>query len=121
MGSKSIQAVCCTVKFDKLRPALQAQLLQSPGRDLVLVKNGPHNPTGYEMVHNDADIDNSQIVWAHRIDAEKDARLVAYFAGRRVWEFEWLDPKTTTNGGHDDGDGDTLPYRFTALVSAPAQ
>ena len=120
MGSKSLQAVCCTVKFDKLRPALQAQLLQSPGRDLVLVKNGPHNPTGYEMVHNEPDIDNSEIVWAHRIDAEKDARLVAYFAGRQVWEFEWLDPTLASSSSVDDGDEDTLPYRFTALVSAPA-
>ena len=120
MGSKSLQAVCCTVKFDKLRPALQAQLLQSPGRDLVLVKNGPHNPTGYEMVHNEPDIDNSEIVWAHRIDAEKDARLIAYFAGRQVWEFEWLDPTLASSSSVDDGDEDTLPYRFTALVSAPA-
>ena len=121
MGSKSLQAVCCTVKFDKLRPALQARLLLSPGRDLVLVKNGPHNPTGYEMVHNDADIDNSEIVWAHRLDPEKDARLVAYFADRRVWEFEWLDPETAFRSSLDDGDEDTLPYRFTPLAPAPAK
>ena len=121
MGSKSLQAVCCTVKFDTLRPALQAQLLQSPGRDLVLVKNGPHNPTGYEMVHNEPDIDNSQIVWAHRLDDEKDARLMAYFAGRRVWEFEWLDPKTAPITGLDNGDEGSLPYRFVPLAAVPAK
>ena len=121
MGSKSLQATCCTVKFDKLRPALQAQLQQSPGRDLVLVKDGPYNPTGYEMVHNEPDIDNSKIVWAHRLDAEKDARLVAYFAGRRVWEFEWLDPKTTLTTGPGNGDEGTLPYRFVPLAALPAK
>ena len=121
MGSTSLQATCCTVQFDKLRPALQAQLLQSPGRDLVLVKDGPHNPTGYEMVHNDPDIDNSEIVWAHRLDADKDARLVAYFAGRQVWEFEWLDPQGTARSRLDNGADDTLPYRFTPLVTVPAK
>lgn len=121
MGSKSLQVTCCTVKFDKLRPALQARLLQSPGRDLVLVKDGPHNPTGYEMVQNDADIDNSEIVWAHRLDAEKDARLMDYFASRRVWEFEWLDPETASRSSLDDGDENTLPYRFAPLARAPAK
>ena len=120
MGRTSLQATCCTVKFDKLRPALQAQLLQSPGRDLVLVKDGPYNPTGYEMVHNDADIDSSEIVWAHRLGAEKDARLVAYFAGRRVWEFEWLDPQSAARSRLGDGADDTLPYRFAPLPAAPA-
>ena len=125
MDSKSLQAVCCTVNFDKLRPVLQTQLLQSPGRDLVLVKNGPHNPIVYEIVSNDADIDNSEIVWAHRLSAEKDAQLMSYFADRRVWEFEWLAPKTASSGSPDDGDGDgakgELPYRLTPLVTVPAK
>ena len=73
------------------------------------------------MVHNGPYIDNSKIVWAHRLYAEKDARLIAYFAGRRVWEFEWLDPKTAASTSLDDGDEGTLPFRFEPLAVRPAQ
>ena len=111
-----VQTTCCTLEIDELRPRLRHQLLQTPGRDLVLVKDGPYNPTGYEMVHNEPDIDSAEIVWAHRLDAQKDARLQAYFAGRRVWEFEWLAPQDPK-----DGRGGEQPYRFEPLVQAAAK
>ena len=113
LRKNAVQAICCTLEYDKLRPTLRDQLLQSPGRDLVLVKDGPYNPTGYEMVLNEPDIDNAEIVWAHRLDAVKDSRLQAYFSGRRVWEFEWLAPQD------DKGDvRKSQPYRFELLHQA---
>lgn len=89
MQSGSPHAVCCTTSYYDLRLRVVRQLTTSPGRHLVLVKDGPQNPVTYEMVYNDADIDNSEVVWAHRLSEEKDLRLQNYFAERRVWEFEW--------------------------------
>lgn len=90
LHGNSIQAVCCTEPYDTVRPALRKQLLGSPGPDLVLVKNTMRNPTEYELVNNEPDIDRAPIVWAHRLGPAQDERLQAYFADRRVWEFEWL-------------------------------
>ena len=116
LQSNAVQTTCCTLENDALRPRLRQQLLQTPGRDLVLVKDGPHNPTGYEMVHNEPDIDHAEIVWAHRLDAAKDARLQAHFAGRRVWEFEWLAPLDAADGVDKE-----QPYRFEPLLQAAAK
>ncbi|MDB5886304.1 MAG: putative rane protein [Polaromonas sp.] len=118
LESNAVQTTCCTLEIDKLRPRVRDQLLKTPGRDLVLVKDGPHNPTGYEMVHNEPDIDHAEIVWAHRLDAVKDAQLQAYFADRRVWEFEWLAP--SGNVGDDDRPQE-VPYRFEPLPLAAAK
>jgi len=62
LGKNAVQANCCTLQYYKLRPRLRHQLLQSPGRDQVLVKDGPYNPIGYDMVHNEPDIDKAEIV-----------------------------------------------------------
>lgn len=110
MGVNATQTVCCTTS-DKLRPALRQLLLDSPGRDLVLVNNGPNNPLGYEMVNNEPDIDKADIVWAHRLGTEKDNRLRQYFADRRVWEFEWLPADNKDKPGIDGHQ----PYRLTLL------
>ncbi|MDB5930956.1 MAG: putative rane protein [Polaromonas sp.] len=105
LSNASIQAACCTIDYDDVRPALLKQLSASPGPDLVLIKDGPQNPTNYELVYNDADIDQAQVVWAHRLGPEKDQRLQAYFSGRRVWEFEWLPKPPDADQG----------YRFTPI------
>ncbi|CAN5224312.1 hypothetical protein BH10PSE16_BH10PSE16_31010 [soil metagenome] len=81
--------VCCTVTDDNLRSKLERQLKASPGHDLVLVKDGPNNPIHFEFVYNDADIDHSEIVWAHSLGPERDLALERYFADRHIWEFEW--------------------------------
>ena len=91
---------CCAIGKTNVRGHVMARLIASPGKDLVLVKDGPANPIHYEMVYNDARIDLSEVVWAHQLGPEKDAELQRYFTGRRVWEFEWIE-------GEDDG------YRLT--------
>lgn len=90
--SNTYSQPCCALSQENPKSILMTQLLNSPGRDLVLVKDGPNNPVHYEMVYNTADIDHSAVVWARSLGGEKDTRLVAYFANRRVWEFEWLAP-----------------------------
>jgi hypothetical protein len=108
MDGHSIQAICCTSPYDTVRPALRKELLASPGQDLVFIKDSLQNPTEYELVNNEPDIDKAPVVWAHRLNPEKDARLQNHFAARNVWEFEWL-PDT------DKG------YRFTLQRPAQAQ
>ncbi|MDB5869244.1 MAG: putative rane protein, partial [Polaromonas sp.] len=117
LGENSIQTICCSTEYDQLRPALRRQLLASPGRDLVLVKDGLQNPTGYDLVHNEADIDKAEVVWAHRLSPEKDSRLQQYFADRRVWEFEWLEPESADNPQQK---ASKQPYRFRLLTVCSA-
>lgn len=80
---------CCAIPADDLRSRVIARLQATPGRDLVLVRDGPHNPLHYEMVYNPPDIDSAPIVFAHRLDPARDEALLKHFAGRSVWEFEW--------------------------------
>ncbi|MDQ6706992.1 MAG: hypothetical protein M3Z85_13580, partial [Acidobacteriota bacterium] len=39
-------------------------------------------------VHNDADIDKSDVVWARELDSASNEKLLRYYAGRKVWLFE---------------------------------
>ena len=82
--------VCCSISDKNLRTKLLRELAVTPGRDLVLVKDGPMNPLYFELVYNEPDIDNAPVVWARRLSPEQDRRLLAHFADRIVWEFEWL-------------------------------
>lgn len=101
LESNTYSQPCCALGQENVKSRLTAQLLASPGPDLVLVKDGPHNPIHHELVYNAADIDHSAVVWARSLGPEKDKRLEAYFANRCVWDFEWLAP------------GSPEVYRFT--------
>jgi hypothetical protein len=102
----TVQGVCCTTRFDALRPALISTMQARPGKDLVLVRDGPHNPTNYELVFNEPDIEQAEIVWAHRLGPLEDQKLLEHFAGRQIWEFEWL-PEASAKPGEN--------YRFMPL------
>jgi len=57
-----------------------------PGeRHLVIVRYSPEHSPHIEYVFNHADIDNSQIVWARDMGAEKNKELIDYYPHRRVW------------------------------------
>jgi hypothetical protein len=71
------------------RAAVQDRLEHEPGRHLVLVRYEPGHPSHIEWVYNAARIDEAKVIWAHDLDAATNARLLAYYAGRRVWR---LDP-----------------------------
>ena len=104
---------CCAIQDSadfNLRSALERQLRASPGRDLVLVKDGPHNPIHYELVWNAPDIEASEVVWARRLSPARDQALLAHFADRRVWEFEWLPPP---GPGHSFGPAADAPRSTT--------
>lgn len=69
----------------KQRVVVQNQLLETEGRDLVLVRYADdHNPRN-EWVYNSADIDASDIVWAREMSGSKRNELINYFSDRKIW------------------------------------
>jgi hypothetical protein len=88
-SDRALQEACCAYDSRNVRYEVARKLAASPGRDLVLLKDGMQNPIFVDMAYNDPDIDSSEVVWAHRLSPEKDLKLQRHFADRRVWEFEW--------------------------------
>jgi len=70
------------------RAAIQGQLENSTGRQLVITRySRQHNPMR-EWVYNLADIDNAKVVWAQDMGAAENAELIRYFQDRYVWLVE---------------------------------
>jgi hypothetical protein len=67
------------------RAEVLEKLRATPGRDLVIVRYGPHHIIHHEWVYNGADIDGSDVVWARDMGADRDRKLLDYFRDRRVW------------------------------------
>jgi hypothetical protein len=78
------------------RARIMAELLQSPGKDLVFLRyrhgadaesqrlsRGDNQQTVW--CHNSPDVDQSEIVWALELNSPSDQKLVKYFRDRRVW------------------------------------
>jgi hypothetical protein len=93
----SFVAFCRTVaqqsRADQLdwssrRASIQAGLEQDNERSLVIVRYGPEHSPQDEWVFNDADLDNSQVVWARDMGADQNRDLVDYFRDRRIWLFK---------------------------------
>ena len=51
----------------------------------MIVHYDPEHDFDREWVFNRADIDNSAVVWAHDMGAERNRALLDYFRDRRVW------------------------------------
>jgi hypothetical protein len=71
--------------FAVRRAEVVGELTASAGRDLVLVAYGPEHTVHREWVYNAADIDASDVVWAHDMGAERNRELLDYFRDRKVW------------------------------------
>jgi len=71
------------------RGKIERRLLdQNGGRHLVVVRyTGTQNPHE-EWVYSRADIDASEVVWAHDMGVEENRKLIAYFKDRTVWLFQ---------------------------------
>jgi hypothetical protein len=70
------------------RTRILAQLKQTNGRHLVIVRYGRAHLTNEEWVYNDADIDGAKVVWAREMDTTQNKKLFEYFNGRHVWLVE---------------------------------
>jgi hypothetical protein len=74
--------------FGQERAAIETQLEQMPGAQLVLVRYGAvHNPLD-EWVYNASDIRDSKVIWARAMSADEDRALARCYAGRTLWLVE---------------------------------
>jgi len=69
------------------RIAIHRQLDRLPGKQLVFVRYSPQHQF-VEWVHNPADIDSAQLVWARDLGAQEDDKLRKYYPARAVWLLE---------------------------------
>jgi hypothetical protein len=67
------------------RKTIKEALIKCPQKDLVMVRYGPDHYFYWEWVYNNADIDNSEIVWAREISPQKNKALFKYYKDRKVW------------------------------------
>jgi hypothetical protein len=67
------------------RASVIEQLRHYPGRHLVIVRYAATHPPEMEWVYNQADIDDSKIVWARDMGPAENAELIRYFNDRTVW------------------------------------
>jgi len=66
------------------RVAIEKQLENLPGQQLVIVRQGPIN-IDKEWVYNDPDIPGSKVIWARDMGENENAELLAYFRDRKPW------------------------------------
>jgi hypothetical protein len=78
---------CCTMAGNLERAAILERLRNTNGRHLVIVHYDPGHLWTNEWVWNEADIDQSKVVWA-RDDGRGNRELSGYFRGRTVWLLE---------------------------------
>jgi hypothetical protein len=69
------------------RIAVNQELAQSPGKQLVFVHYAPQHKF-HEWIHNEADIDAARVVWALDLGEEENNKLMAYYPDRHVWMVE---------------------------------
>jgi hypothetical protein len=74
-----------TPQWSRARASIEAQLEQTPGQHLVIVRYSPQHSWAEEVVYNLADIDHSKVVWARDNPGVDMRPLLSYFATRHVW------------------------------------
>ena len=73
---------------DPSRVTVMENLMQMPGKHLIVVRYAPDHNVHDEWVYNGADIDGARVVWARELGREQNARLFAYFKDRQIWLVE---------------------------------
>lgn len=86
---------CCYLAVPFGRLPVERALGAASGDDLVFVRPVTVAKGGVQWVFNGADIDHQPIIWAHDLGDAKNAALIRYYAGRRVWR---VDPVSNPEG-----------------------
>lgn len=83
---KTFNEWCCTRTGPSERSSLLADLNAQGGRHLVIVQYDPAKEIYLDKwIHNDADIDKAQVVFARDMGVSENVRLINYFRDRKVW------------------------------------
>jgi hypothetical protein len=77
-----------TCQGDPSRAAIQEKLSHTPGKHLILVRYEEDHNIHDEWVYNGAEIDSAKVLWTRELDADQNAKLLAYFKDRHVWLVE---------------------------------
>jgi len=85
----NFQSWCCVPEGNPNKARVTGMLEAKGGRHLVIVKPKTDPNNLFQWIYNAADIDDSAVVWARDMGAEKNRALVEYFRGRQIW---LLDP-----------------------------
>jgi hypothetical protein len=70
------------------RAAVNRQLAQATGQQLVFVRYWPQHIFQDEWVYNAADIDHARVVWARDLGSSEDQKLLRYYPARTAWLLE---------------------------------
>jgi hypothetical protein len=70
------------------RIAVNRELAQAPGRQLVFVRYSSQHIFQEEWVWNEADIDAARVVWARDLGPDENRKLLKYYPGRTAWLLE---------------------------------
>jgi hypothetical protein len=93
----NFQSWCCRVEGNHNKARIAAVLDTIPGNHLVFVRSKTDEYNLLQWIYNDADIDGARIVWARDLGPDRDAELIRYYAGRRIWMVDPnVEPATCT-------------------------
>src|SRR5580658_10267359 len=73
---------------DPSRVVVLKQLMNTPGKHLIVVRYSDDHNIHDEWVYNGADIDGSKVIWARELGEEQNTKLFAYFKDRQIWLVE---------------------------------
>jgi hypothetical protein len=91
----NFQSWCCRVVGNSPKARIAAML--GPGNHLVFVRAKTSEYNLFQWIYNDADIDESRIVWARDLGPERNAELIRYYPSRQAWIVDPnVDPPTCT-------------------------
>ena len=88
IARRSCDPLWWTCTGDPSRVAVIKQLMDTPGKHLIVVRYSDDHNIHDEWVYNRADIDGSKIIWARELDPEQNAKLFSYFKDRHIWLVE---------------------------------
>ena len=83
------------------RSRIAGELRNVAGRHLVFVRYALPSRREYDWVYNDAEIDQSNIVWARDMGSARNAELMQYYAGRQAWVVEPDQPRPSVRPYQD--------------------
>jgi hypothetical protein len=88
IARRSCDPLWWTCTGDPSRVAVIKQLMDTPGKHLIVVRYSDDHNIHDEWVYNGADIDGSKIIWARELDPEQNGKLFSYFKDRHIWLVE---------------------------------
>ena len=86
------------------RQFVETTLEAKPAKDLVIVSYAPDYSVHKEWVYNKASIDTAGVVFARDLGHIKNAELIDYFSGRKIWRWH-LENEQETNLQECDSQG----------------